>query len=160
MVPGVGGSSPLGRPSLVAPRAAGSGPVDHDAVLFANEAFYRAFAARDLAAMEEVWARHCPVACIHPGWAPLHGREAVMRSWQGILGNPESPAVACHGARATVFGDSAMVVCFEAVPGGFLVATNLFVRQGAVWKLVHHQAGPTSGQPEDEPAEEGTGRPN
>jgi len=160
VVPGVGGSSPLGRPSLVAPRAAGSGPLDHDAVLFANEAFYRAFAARDLAAMEEVWARHCPVACIHPGWAPLHGRQAVMRSWQGILGNPQSPPVACHGARATVFGESAMVVCFEGVPGGFLVATNLFVRQGAVWKLVHHQAGPTSGLPEDEPAEEGSGRPN
>jgi ketosteroid isomerase-like protein len=135
-------------------------PVDHEAVLFANEAFYQAFAARDLAAMEEVWARHCPVACIHPGWPPLHGRQAVMRSWQGILGNPESPAVACHDARATIFGDSAMVVCFEGVPGGFLVATNLFVRQGAVWKLVHHQAGPTNGQPDEEPAEEGSGRPN
>jgi hypothetical protein len=108
--------------------------VAHDAVLFANEAFYQAFATRDLAAMEQVWARHCPVACIHPGWPPLHG--------------------------ATVFGDSAMVVCFEAVPGGFLVATNLFVRQGAVWKLVHHQAGPTNGQPDEEPAEAGSGRPN
>jgi SnoaL-like protein len=138
---------------------AGSGPVEHDAVLFANEAFYRAFATRDLAAMEEVWARHCPIACIHPGWAPLQGRPDVMGSWQRILGNPGSPAIACHGARATVFGDSALVVCFESVPGGFLVASNLFVRQGAVWKLVHHQAGPTNGQPEEEP-EEGSGRPN
>ena len=51
--------------------------MDHEAVLFANEAFYQAFAARDLAAMEEVWAHHCPVACIHPGWPPLHGRQAV-----------------------------------------------------------------------------------
>ena len=134
--------------------------MEHDAVLFANEAFYRAFATRDLAAMEEVWARHVPVACIHPGWAPLQGRAEVMRSWQRILANPESPAIACHGAHATIFGDSALVVCFEEVPGAFLVASNLFVRQGAVWKLVHHQAGPTSGQPEDEPAEEGSGRPN
>jgi hypothetical protein len=134
--------------------------LDHDAVLFANEAFYRAFATRDLAAMEDIWARHLPVACIHPGWAPLRGRAEVMRSWQRILANPESPAIACHDAHATVFGDSALVVCFEAVADGYLVASNLFVRQGAVWKLVHHQAGPTSGQPEDEPAEEGSGRPN
>jgi hypothetical protein len=146
---------------LAALAPAGSDSVEHDAVLFANEAFYRAFATRDLAAMEEVWARHCPVACIHPGWEPLHGREDVMRSWQRILGNPESPAIACHDAHATLFGDTALVVCFEAVPGGFLIASNLFVRQGAVWKLVHHQAGPTNGQPEDdEPVEEGSGRPN
>ena len=139
---------------------AGSGTVDHDAVLFANEAFYRAFATRDLAAMGEVWARHCPVACIHPGWEPLLGREEVMRSWERILGNPESPAISCRDAHATVFGDSALVVCFEAVPGGFLIASNLFVRLGAVWKLVHHQAGPTNGQPDEEAAEEGSGRPN
>ena len=29
---------------------------DHDIVLFANEAFYRAFVDRDMAAMEQVWA--------------------------------------------------------------------------------------------------------
>ena len=36
-------------------------------MLFANEAFYRAFADRDMAAMDGVWAVHAPVACIHPG---------------------------------------------------------------------------------------------
>jgi ketosteroid isomerase-like protein len=161
VVPGVGGSSPLGRPSFAkAVRARGRASLDHDAVLFANEAFYRAFATRDLKAMDEIWARHCPVACIHPGWGPLHGREAVMRSWAGILANPDSPAVVCQGPRAVIFGDTAMVVCFEAVPGGFLIATNLFVRQGHLWKLVHHQAGPTNAEPEAEPAGEGPQRPN
>jgi hypothetical protein len=86
--------------------------VDHDAVLFANEAFYQAFAARDLAAMEEVWAR---CRCLHPSaGCRCMGGAAVMRSWQGILAG--TPAVACHDARATIFGDSAMVVCFEACP--------------------------------------------
>ncbi|MFQ5786213.1 MAG: nuclear transport factor 2 family protein, partial [Alphaproteobacteria bacterium] len=27
---------------------------------------------------------------------------------------------------------------------GCLVATNVFVREGAAWKMVHHQAGPTA----------------
>ncbi len=48
---------------------AGSGgaSVERDAVLFANEAFYRAFVDRDLATMEQVWSRRDSVVCIHPG---------------------------------------------------------------------------------------------
>ena len=49
-----------------------------EAVLFANEAFYRAFAERDIAAMEQLWAQAAPVACIHPGWSPVVGRERVL----------------------------------------------------------------------------------
>lgn len=162
VVPGVGGSIPLGRPTPVRrPRPLeGGDPLDHEAVLFANEAFYRAFAARDLPAMEEVWARHCPVACIHPGWGPLHGREAVMRSWAGILGNPQSPVVTCLGAKVVLFGDTAMVTCFETLTSDVLIATNLFVRQGHLWKLVHHQAGPTSARPEEAVEDSKPGRPN
>ena len=66
---------------------------DRMALLFANEAFYAAFAGHDYAAMEALWARHAPVACIHPGWGVLEGRE---------------------------------------------------------WRLVHHQAGPTREQPDEE----------
>ena len=42
--------------------------MERDAVLFTNEAFYRAFADRDLAAMDGLWSRHGSVTCIHPGW--------------------------------------------------------------------------------------------
>ncbi len=31
----------------------------------------------------------------------------------------------------------------EAVGGGYLVATNIFIREAGAWKMVHHQAGPT-----------------
>ena len=40
---------------------------DEHAVLAANAAFYRAFAERDVDAMDALWARSIPVACIHPG---------------------------------------------------------------------------------------------
>jgi hypothetical protein len=40
---------------------------DREQVLFANEAFYRAFADRDIDAMDALWARGEPVLCIHPG---------------------------------------------------------------------------------------------
>lgn len=129
---------------------------DRDAVLFANEAFYRAFADRDLPAMDRVWSQADDIVCIHPGWAPVEGRDQVMESWQAILGNPSSPAILCRGPRAWLRGEMAFVVCFEEIDGQFLLATNIFVHEGGIWRLVHHQAGPTNGVPEEEEVAEPT----
>ncbi|HSO41257.1 MAG TPA: nuclear transport factor 2 family protein, partial [Rhodospirillales bacterium] len=75
------------------------------AVLFANEAFYAAFTGRDLEAMEKVWSQRDNITCIHPGWTPLIGREAVMESWRAILTNPQSPQVTVTGASAALMGE-------------------------------------------------------
>ena len=58
-----------------------------------------------------------------------------------------APAITCHGPQAFIYGDAATVLCFEAVGGGYLIATNNFVREGGRWKMVHHQAGATNGTP-------------
>ena len=121
-------------------------------VLAANDAFYRAFATRDLAAMEALWAKARPVACIHPGWGPLVTREAVMESWQAILTGRNAPRIACRAAQAYMLGDTAFVTCFEAVGEAFLIATNIFAREDGQWRMVHHQAGPTNDAP-PEPAQ-------
>lgn len=122
-------------------------------VLEANSAFYAAFAARDLAAMEGLWAREAPVACVHPGWDALRGREEVMASWRAILaGDP--PRITCTAASAHVAGEVAFVVCHERIRGGpRLVATNVFVREGGGWRLCHHQAGPLNEEPGEGPPE-------
>ena len=73
---------------------------DSDAVLAANLEFYRAFTARDLAAMEMLWAHKVPVACLHPGTA-LKDRTTIMESWAGILSNPDAPRVACSMNRCS-----------------------------------------------------------
>lgn len=112
---------------------------DHDAILEANETFYRAFRDGDAGAMDAVWARDAEVACIHPGAVPLSGREAVMDSWREILGGP--PPIHCVRPRAHQLGDAAFVTCGERVPGGVLVATNMFVRENGAWRMVHHHAG-------------------
>ena len=39
---------------------------DDQALLAANEAFYQAFNTRNLKAMEAIWAKRTPIACIHP----------------------------------------------------------------------------------------------
>ena len=113
---------------------------DSDAVLAANLEFYRAFATRDLAAMDALWAREAPVACIHPGWPVLSDRDSVMESWQGIFSNPASPRIACYDERVLLYGDTALVVCEEELEGGTLVASNFFVREADVWRVAHHQA--------------------
>jgi ketosteroid isomerase-like protein len=120
---------------------------DGDAVLAANLEFYRAFTLRDLVAMEALWARDAPVSCIHPGWPPLSGRDAVMESWHGILANPDSPRIACYDERVAVYGDAALVLCEEELGGGTLVASNLFVREDGAWKIAHHQAGQLVARP-------------
>ena len=85
-----------------------------DALLFANEAFYQAFANRDIEAMDEVWARDLPVACLHPGWPPLEGRDAVMQSWLSILANPQAPPIRCHDARGHLLGETRYLAAAEA----------------------------------------------
>jgi len=114
---------------------------DSDAVLAANLEFYRAFSARDLVAMDALWARQAPVICIHPGWPPLADRDSVMESWHGILANPDSPRITCFDERVMMYGEAALVVCEEELGGGTLIASNFFVREDGAWRLVHHQAG-------------------
>jgi ketosteroid isomerase-like protein len=125
---------------------------DEDAVLEANARFYDAFLKRDADAMDALWARTLPVACIHPGWSALRGRARVLASWRGILGNPEAPKLRCVGPSVHLLGESAFVICYEEIDGGRLLATNVFAREDGEWKMVHHQAGPTSrGEAESEP---------
>jgi ketosteroid isomerase-like protein len=111
-------------------------------VLEANEAFYRAFAERDADAMDGVWAVRHPVACIHPGWDVLDGREEVVASWRRILESGGAPEISASHAEARVLGDVAFVTCHEVIEDGVLAATNVFVREDGAWRMVHHQATP------------------
>ncbi|MXZ63673.1 MAG: nuclear transport factor 2 family protein [Chloroflexi bacterium] len=115
-----------------------------EAVLAANAAFYSAFATRDMTAMDELWAREAPVACTHPGWPVLTGRDDVLASWRGILDNPAAPNIQVTETVVHRFGDAALVFCLEVVDGGPVAATNVFVREGDAWRMVHHHAGPVT----------------
>lgn len=120
---------------------------DIDALLFANEIFYSAFANKDMAALEELWAAHVPVACIHPGWNALTDRQEIIESFRGILNGPSPPAIQHVAPQPLLFGKVGIVVCYESIEQEVLVATNVFVQDGAKWLLVHHQAGPAQSLP-------------
>lgn len=113
-------------------------------VLTANQTFYRAFSKGDMDAMDALWSSAAPVACSHPGWAVLTGRDTVMASWRSILDSPGRPHITCRDAAAHELGDAAYVTCYEDVGAGVLAATNIFVLEAGAWRMVHHQAGPTA----------------
>lgn len=123
---------------------------------FANGAFYEAFAAADLAQMAELWAESGPVFCCHPGWQPIQGREAVLRSWAELFANSGPMPITHHLLARDTIGDMGVVCCLESVSGHGFIATNLFVRDGKLWRLVHHHAGPFAGKL---PVIGGTARP-
>ena len=111
-------------------------------VLAVNASFYAAFGRRDPDALGALWSRRADATCIHPGWALLEGRDEVLASFRAILTAPNAPDITCARATAHVHGDLAYVICVEVLPGGRLAATNVFVREGASWRMVHHQACP------------------
>lgn len=120
--------------------------VSESEVLASNEAFYDAFNSRDMDAMDRLWAKLAPVVCLHPGSTALHGRTQVIRSWQSILSSDGAPRVSVEGPRVVMLGETAMVLCYERVTdpdtgtGAVLAATNVFVREGGEWRLVHHHS--------------------
>jgi len=120
---------------------------DDAALLFANETFYHAFRTRDLAAMERLWSGRPSVTCIHPGWRVLSARDEVMASWKAILGNAETPTIACREPRGRVHGTCGLVLCYEVIGESVLAATNAFLLEGREWRMVHHQAGPCELRP-------------
>ena len=127
-----------------------------DEVRESNAAFYRAFRARDFPAMEAIWARRAPVACVHPGMDVVVGRDAVMASWKGILGHRDAPRMACARVQVHVIGGAAFVTCLEGKAGDrpALIATNIFTREDGVWRMVHHQATPLSVRVTSEPLDD------
>lgn len=126
--------------------------MNEDALLAANAAYYRAFAARNLAAMEAVWADD-GVTCVHPGWPALVGRGAVLASYRDIFRNPAQDAVTARDERTLIEGADGRVFCVEEVGGGLLLATNWFRLFGERWRLLHHQAGPLAPAPRVAPPE-------
>jgi ketosteroid isomerase-like protein len=120
-----------------------------DAVLAANQAFYDAFNARDMAAMEAIWSREAAVSCIHPGWPPLVDREPVLDSWRSILANPHAPQIMCEQPSVVLWGEFALVLCLERLGGALLAASNLYRLEAGAWRLLHHQAGPAAQAEQD-----------
>jgi ketosteroid isomerase-like protein len=120
-----------------------------DQVIAANQAFYDAHEARDLAAMGDVWEQSDRAVCVHPGWPILRGWPSIEESWRRIFGGPGRNQFILTNVSIELVGDAAWVTLDEnLVQGastGTVAATNVFVRVGNDWKLVTHHGSPVLG---------------
>jgi ketosteroid isomerase-like protein len=119
-------------------------------VLAANQAFYDAHEARDVAAMEAVWEHSDRAVCIHPGWPILRGWPLVLRSWRQIFAGPGRNQFILTNEAVAISGDLAWVTLEEnlvdAGATGTVAATNLFARaDDGRWLLVVHHGSPVIG---------------
>ena len=126
----------------------GRGPKSSSAeargLLAANRDFYRIVGDRDVSAMATLWAVTAPVACVHPGWPPLVGRDRVLQSWNEILRGAQPPSIRCYEEYPLIYGDFGQVVCLEIINGALLAATNIFIKEDGAWRLINHQASPVA----------------
>jgi ketosteroid isomerase-like protein len=116
------------------------------AVVAANQAFYAAHEARDLAAMRRVWEHTDRTACIHPGWPILRTWPLIERSWASIFAGPGRNQFILTNEAVAVEGDLAWVTLEENLVDtgatGTVAATNMYVRTGGEWLLVVHHGSP------------------
>jgi ketosteroid isomerase-like protein len=143
----------LGR-SFSSPRS------EEDEVREANAAFYKAFESLDVSRMAEVWLRAGHVRCVHPGGELLTGYDAVLRGWEEIFSHTVSIRFEVSQVSVHLRGDLAWVTAQETVQisahtgfsRGVMIATNVFERDGGLWRIVHHHAAPApSGPPPPRP---------
>jgi ketosteroid isomerase-like protein len=144
----------------VTAQAAKQSPDSEEAVREVNRRFYQAFAALDLAQMEEVWLREDWVECVHPGWNILRGWEEIRESWAGIFQGARRMKVEISNVSLNVEGTVAWVACTERITSTFdtgfdqvrAQATNIFVQRKVPdapggephprWFMIAHHASP------------------
>jgi len=123
--------------------------VDHPiltAVIAANQAFYAAHEARDLAAMRRVWEHSDRTVCVHPGWPILRTWQLIERSWANIFDGPGRNQFILTNENVAITGDLAWVTLEENLVDtgatGTVAATNVYARTDGEWLLVVHHGSP------------------
>ena len=114
----------------------------------ANEHFYRAFEALDVALMDAVWMHAEYVKCVHPGWPLITGWDAVRESWATIFENTAEMRFTIGDVQARVIGTLGWVTCTENILQSLrgrisvtsVLATNLFERTPDGWRMILHHA--------------------
>ena len=125
----------------------------------AQNAFYEALERSDLEAMMAVWSEDEDIVCVHPAGQRLAGQAEVREVWrQMFAGGPNmrvriTQQVVIAGVMLEVHSvHENITVAGEQRPRPPMVATNVYQRTAAGWRMIAHHASPAPGQPAAEPA--------
>jgi uncharacterized protein (TIGR02246 family) len=129
----------------------------------AENAFYEALERCDLEGMMAVWAEDDDIVCVHPAGLRLTGQDQVRESWAQIFSG--GPRARVHITQQVAI--SGMMLAVHSVHENFtiegeqrgdarpvpIVATNVYLRTAAGWRMIVHHASPSPAQPESPPRE-------
>ena len=126
----------------------------------AENAFYESLERGDVDLMMAVWAEDEEIVCVHPAGARIAGQEPVRESWRKIFASGQrlrvqiAQQVTLTGMMVAVHSvHEVITVVGEKAPRPLIVATNVYLRTAAGWRMVVHHASPAPGPAEDVPAE-------
>ena len=127
----------------------------------AQNAFYEALERCDLEGMMAVWAEDEEIVCVHPAGPRLAGLAEVRASWELIFaGGPGTRVQITHKVETSGIMLAVHSVHENfSVPGGErpparVVATNVYLRGAAGWRMIVHHASPAPGPAPAEPRAE------
>ena len=120
-----------------------------------QNAFYESLERSDLDAMMAVWSEDEDIVCVHPAGQRLAGQAPVRDVWrQMFAGGPGmrvriSQQVVIAGVMLEVHSvHENITVAGEQRPRTPMVATNVYLRTAAGWRMIAHHASPAPGQQE------------
>ena len=127
----------------------------------AENAFYEALERGDLEGMMSVWAEDEDIICVHPTGPRLSGQDQVRESWAKIFSGGAGPRVRITQQVAV----TGMMIAVHSVHENFtsegdarsqvpVVATNVYLRTAAGWRMIVHHASPAPVQSEASPPQE------
>ena len=125
----------------------------------AQNAFYEALERCDLEAMMAVWSEDEEIVCVHPAGQRLAGQAEVREAWRRMFaGGPNMRVrITQQVVIASVMLEAHSVhenitVTGETRPRPPMVATNVYLRTAAGWRMIVHHASPAPGEPVAAPA--------
>jgi uncharacterized protein (TIGR02246 family) len=125
----------------------------------AQNAFYEALERSDLEGMMAVWAEDEDIVCVHPAGQRLAGQVAVREAWRQMFAG--GPGLRVRLSQQTVIVGVMLevhsvheniTVAGESKPRPPMVATNVYLRTAAGWRMIAHHASPAQVGSAPEPA--------
>ncbi len=135
----------------------------------AENAFYEALERCDLEGMMAVWAEDEDIVCVHPAGPRLTGQDQIRESWARIFS--AGPRARVHVTSQVAM--SGMMLAVHSVQENFtvqgqargqgvgdtaptpvpVVATNVYLRSAAGWRMIVHHASPAPAASQPAPRE-------
>lgn len=134
----------------------------------AENAFYEALERCDLEGMMAVWAEDEDIVCVHPAGPRLTGHDQIRESWARVFS--AGPRARVHITSQVAI--SGMMLAVHSVHENFtiqgqargqgmgdapspvpVVATNIYLRTTAGWRMIVHHASPAPAATQPAPRE-------